>query len=167
MNKILFTSKKILAEILSEILNLNNELKEDELVTYSNWKVLIYDKVGERLIMPLFSVKQLRDFGITLFLNINVMKEPIQDTNAIYLCCPTEENIKLISKVIESYTFDIGIFEHFYFKDLTSQLYSSYYINFIDPVGRSGLELLAQTCLDYNCQSSVKSVIVFECKFLI
>lgn len=31
------------------------------------WKILIYDKVGQDIISPLISVKELRELGVTLF----------------------------------------------------------------------------------------------------
>lgn len=32
------------------------------------WKIFIYDRVGQDIISPLFSIKELREFGITLHL---------------------------------------------------------------------------------------------------
>lgn len=31
------------------------------------WKVLVYDKIGQDIISPLLSVKELREEGVTLF----------------------------------------------------------------------------------------------------
>lgn len=30
------------------------------------WKVLIYDRIGQDIISPLISIKELRDLGVTL-----------------------------------------------------------------------------------------------------
>lgn len=63
------TSKAIILDILDAIkqmLNLNqpqNKLGLCEPV----WKVLVYDRVGQDIISPLISVKELRELGVTLF----------------------------------------------------------------------------------------------------
>lgn len=31
------------------------------------WKILIYDRIGQDIISPLISVKELRELGVTLF----------------------------------------------------------------------------------------------------
>ncbi|MES1905696.1 MAG: Sec1 domain containing protein 1, partial [Paramarteilia canceri] len=85
-------------KILKEILNLNTEVNDLSTIEQSEWKVLIYDKKGEEILAPHLGVKELREFGITLYLNLECPKEPIPGISAIYLCCPSEENIKLIAK---------------------------------------------------------------------
>ena len=35
------------------------------------WKVLVYDAVGQAILAPIFSVKQLRDSGVTLHILID------------------------------------------------------------------------------------------------
>jgi sec1 family domain-containing protein 1 len=37
------------------------------------WKVLIYDELGQDIISPLLTVKELRDLGVTLHMYVNVM----------------------------------------------------------------------------------------------
>lgn len=34
------------------------------------WKILIYDRVGQDIISPLISVKELRELGVTLFVYV-------------------------------------------------------------------------------------------------
>lgn len=34
------------------------------------WKVLIYDRVGQDIISPLISVKELRELGVTLYVYV-------------------------------------------------------------------------------------------------
>lgn len=47
------------------MLNLNQpETKAN--TTVPTWKILIYDRVGQDIISPLISIKELRDLGITL-----------------------------------------------------------------------------------------------------
>lgn len=47
------------------MLNLNDpEVKLD--AAEPTWKILIYDRVGQDIISPLISIKELRELGITL-----------------------------------------------------------------------------------------------------
>lgn len=104
------------------------------------WKVLIYDRFGQDIISPLLSVKELRDMGITLHLLLHSDREPIPDVPAIYFIMPTEENIDRICQ------------------DLRSQLYESYYLNFISAISRSKLEDIASAALAANAVNQVTKV---------
>lgn len=35
------------------------------------WKVLIYDRVGQDIISPLISIRELRELGVTLHMSVN------------------------------------------------------------------------------------------------
>lgn len=55
-----------LLDAIKQMLNLNQpqtKFSSSEPV----WKILIYDKVGQDIISPLISVKELRELGVTLF----------------------------------------------------------------------------------------------------
>ncbi|XP_060736203.1 sec1 family domain-containing protein 1 [Tachysurus vachellii] len=104
------------------------------------WKVLIYDRFGQDIISPLLSVKELRDMGITLHLLLHSDRDPIPDVPAIYFVMPTDENIDRICQ------------------DLRSQLYESYYLNFISAISRSKLEDIASAALAANAVNQVTKV---------
>uniref|UniRef100_A0A8C7GDX2 Sec1 family domain containing 1 n=1 Tax=Oncorhynchus kisutch TaxID=8019 RepID=A0A8C7GDX2_ONCKI len=104
------------------------------------WKVLIYDRGGQDIISPLLAVKELRDMGITLHLLLHSDRDPIPDVPAIYFVMPTEENIDRICQ------------------DLRSQLYESYYFNFISAISRSKLEDIASAALSANAITQVTKV---------
>ncbi|XP_064881852.1 sec1 family domain-containing protein 1-like isoform X2 [Oncorhynchus nerka] len=104
------------------------------------WKVLIYDRCGQDIISPLLAVKELRDMGITLHLLLHSDRDPIPDVPAIYFVMPTEENIDRICQ------------------DLRSQLYESYYFNFISAISRSKLEDIASAALSANAITQVTKV---------
>lgn len=56
----------LLLDAVKQMLNLNQpqtKLGASEPV----WKVLIYDRLGQDIISPLMSVKELREQGVTLF----------------------------------------------------------------------------------------------------
>nr|XP_058913208.1 sec1 family domain-containing protein 1 [Kogia breviceps] len=104
------------------------------------WKVLIYDRFGQDIISPLLSVKELRDMGITLHLLLHSDRDPIPDVPAVYFVMPTEENIDRMCQ------------------DLRSQLYESYYLNFISAISRSKLEDIANAALAASAVTQVAKV---------
>ncbi|XP_073495152.1 sec1 family domain-containing protein 1 [Phyllobates terribilis] len=104
------------------------------------WKVLIYDRFGQDIISPLLSVKELRDMGVTLHLLLHTDRDAIPDVPAIYFVMPTEENVDRICQ------------------DLRTQLYESYYLNFISAISRSKLEDIASAALTANTVSHVSKV---------
>lgn len=53
------------ADALKQMLNQNQPLTKS-VATEPTWKVLIYDRVGQDIISPLISVKELRELGVTL-----------------------------------------------------------------------------------------------------
>ncbi|XP_077117046.1 sec1 family domain-containing protein 1 [Ranitomeya variabilis] len=104
------------------------------------WKVLIYDRFGQDIISPLLSVKELREMGVTLHLLLHTDRDAIPDVPAIYFVMPTEENVDRICQ------------------DLRTQLYESYYLNFISAISRSKLEDIASAALTANTVSHVSKV---------
>ncbi|XP_061631333.1 sec1 family domain-containing protein 1 isoform X2 [Phyllopteryx taeniolatus] len=104
------------------------------------WKVLIYDRFGQDIISPLLSVKELRDMGITLHLLLHSDRDPIPDVPAVYFVMPSEENVDRICQ------------------DLRSQLYESYYLNFISAISRSKLEDVAGAALAANAVGQIAKV---------
>lgn len=53
------------------MLNLNNSSSE-QLVDVSEpvWKILVFDKIGQDILAPLISVKELRENGVTLHMYV-------------------------------------------------------------------------------------------------
>lgn len=52
-------------DALKQMLNLNQPLTKN-MANEPVWKVLIYDRVGQDIISPLVSIKELRELGVTL-----------------------------------------------------------------------------------------------------
>ena len=49
------------------MLNLNQtQNNKSQIATEPVWKILIYDRVGQDIISPLISIKELRELGVTL-----------------------------------------------------------------------------------------------------
>lgn len=54
----------LISEALKCMLNFNVSEQNDD----PQWKLLIYDRAGQNIIAPLFTVKELRALGVTLHL---------------------------------------------------------------------------------------------------
>lgn len=108
--------------------------------TEPQWKVLVYDRFGQDIISPLLTVKELRDMGVTLHLKLHSERDPIPDVPAIYFVMPTDDNIRRIGQ------------------DFQSQLYETYYLNFISAISRQRLEEIASAAIHSNCVSQVSKV---------
>jgi hypothetical protein len=48
------------------MINFNQQLPENSNLNEPTWKVLVYDRFGQDIISPLLSVKELRDYGVTI-----------------------------------------------------------------------------------------------------
>ncbi|KAI9763681.1 MAG: Vesicle trafficking between the ER and Golgi [Geoglossum simile] len=86
------------------------------------WKVLVFDNLGRDVISSVLRVNDLRAWGVTIHLNINSPRHPIPDVPAVYLLEPTAANLQLITS------------------DLSRNLYSPAYINFLSSIPRTLLE---------------------------
>lgn len=53
-------------DAIRQMLNLNQPLSKSGTAEPS-WKILVYDRIGQDIISPLISVKELRGQGVTLF----------------------------------------------------------------------------------------------------
>ncbi|VEN39381.1 unnamed protein product [Callosobruchus maculatus] len=124
---------------IKQMLNLNQPVTK-----FNNsepvWKILVYDRVGQDIISPLISIKELRAQGVTLFVQLHSDRDPIPEVPAVYFCAPTEENIGRISQDFQRGTYDI------------------YHLNFISPISRQKLEDLASSAIAANCVANIHKV---------
>ncbi|KAL0267545.1 UNVERIFIED_CONTAM: hypothetical protein PYX00_009791 [Menopon gallinae] len=104
------------------------------------WKILIYDRYGQDIISPLISVKELRELGVTLHLQLHSDRDTIPDVPAVYFVMPTEENLGRIGQ------------------DLQNNLYDFYHLNFISPISRERLEDLAGMALQANAVAHIQKI---------
>ena len=124
---------------LKLMLNLNQpEKKLEEAIPV--WKVLIYDRLGQDIISPLISVKELRELGITLHMQLHSDRDSIPEVPAIYFCAPIDENLGRIGQ------------------DLQNGLYDIYHLNFISPITRQKMEDLAAAALLGGVVSNIHKV---------
>lgn len=54
-------------DALKQMFNLNQPQTKSS-ISEPVWKILIYDRIGQDIISPLISIKELRELGVTLFL---------------------------------------------------------------------------------------------------
>lgn len=126
-------------DALQQMLNLNQP-QTKTIAGEPVWKILIYDRCGQDIISPLISIRELRELGVTLHVQLHSDRDPIPDVPAVYFCLPTEENLGRIGQ------------------DLQNNLYDAYHLNFISPISRQRLEDLAAAALQANCVSQIQKV---------
>lgn len=128
------------AAALKRMLNFNAPQTKAN-VAEPQWKILVYDRFGQDIISPLLTVKELRDLGVTLHLNLHTDRDPIPDVPAIYFVMPTDDNIQRICR------------------DFQNGLYESYYLNFISAISRQKLEDIASAAVQSGSVQQVSKVV--------
>lgn len=104
------------------------------------WKVLVFDNLGRDVISSVLRVQDLRNFGVTIHLNLHTPRHPIPDVPVVYLVEPTPENIHAISA------------------DLSKNLYDTAYVNFLSSVPRTLLEDFAASTAQNNTSEKIAQV---------
>ncbi|PGH30740.1 hypothetical protein GX50_06502 [[Emmonsia] crescens] len=104
------------------------------------WKVLVFDNLGRDVISSVLRVNDLRTWGVTIHLNINTPRYPIPDVPVIYFVEPTPENVQLITS------------------DLSRDIYSPAYVNFISSIPRPLLEDFASQIASTGTSEKVAQV---------
>ena len=63
------------------------------------WKLFIMDTGGQKILAPLIKVNDLREHGVTLFLQLKAPRERVPDVPAVYFVEPSIESISRICQV--------------------------------------------------------------------
>jgi len=121
-----------------EMLNFNSSLGSPNVQC---WKILILDSVGQKVLSPVVRVNDLREQGVTLYLQLHSDRQVIPDVPAIYFIQPTADNIERVAQ------------------DMAAGLYDSYYLNFTSTISRDLLEELAQRSLHSGTSAFVAKVV--------
>ncbi|KAH8392065.1 hypothetical protein KR215_000094, partial [Drosophila sulfurigaster] len=127
------------ADAIKQMLNLNSQ-QPKALAAEPVWKILIYDRVGQDIISPIISIKELRELGVTLHVQLHSDRDSIPDVPAVYFCLPTDENLDRIQQ------------------DFSNGLYDIYHLNFLAPITRSKIENLAAAALHAGCVANIHRV---------
>ena len=102
-------------ESINLVTNLNNTLKEIFILKddYSDndelkycFKVLLFDDKAFNILSPLLKIYYLREYNISLTLNIKDNREKMPDIMAIYIIYLTEENLNYLYEDIKNEIFD-------------------------------------------------------------
>ncbi|PGH08793.1 hypothetical protein AJ79_05892 [Helicocarpus griseus UAMH5409] len=104
------------------------------------WKVLVFDNLGRDVISSVLRVNDLRTWGVTIHLNINTPRYPIPDVPVLYFVEPTAANIQHITS------------------DLSKDIYSPAYVNFISSIPRPLLEDFASQIASTGTSEKVAQV---------
>lgn len=59
----------LITDAIKQMLNLNQPITK-AVAAEPVWKILIYDRVGQDIISPLLSVRELREMGVTLHMYV-------------------------------------------------------------------------------------------------
>ena len=63
------------------------------------WKLFVMDAGAQKILAPLLKVNDLRENGVTLFLQLKGQRERVPDIPVVYFVEPTTESISLICQV--------------------------------------------------------------------
>lgn len=118
----------------------DNVINSDEVTV---WRIIVFDEVGRDIIAPLLKVADLRELGVTLYLHIDMDRDAIQGTPAIYFCEPTTKNIEKIAQ------------------DCGNCMYEWVYINFTSELLGESLEYLGQK-LEETSLESISHIRLFD-----
>lgn len=135
----MLTLKERQINAIKQMLNLNQPHSK-ALACEPVWKILIYDRIGQDIISPLISIRELRELGVTLHVQLHSDRDSIPDVPAVYFCAPSDENLDRIHQ------------------DFQNGLYDIYHLNFISPIPRQKIEDLAAAALQAGCVANVHRV---------
>ncbi|KAJ5074826.1 sec1 family domain-containing protein [Anaeramoeba ignava] len=148
----MFSLQNLQKKALLKIFNLNKELNQTENQENERWneiwKILIYDKFTHKILSILFNIKDLKELGIILQLQINQPRESIPDSPAIYICKSSLKNIEIITK------------------DISLGLYDQYYLNFIPYIPQKLLYHFAKGIYETNQSDKMNKIYEHYLKFI-
>eukprot|EP00052_Salpingoeca_macrocollata_P015390 m.122607 g.122607 ORF g.122607 m.122607 type:complete len:638 (-) comp19669_c0_seq1:54-1967(-) len=133
---------------LKKMLGAQPTAEDSDLPPQADWKVLVYDEYGQDIISPLLTVAELRDLGVTVYMQLQSQREPMPDVPAVYFVTPTPANVTRICD------------------DLKANMYESYELNFLNALTREYLDAIASAAVEGNCVHSVARVFDMYCNFV-
>ncbi|KAJ4459403.1 putative Protein sly1 [Paratrimastix pyriformis] len=140
--KKMFSVKKRQIEAITQILNLNQPIPDQDELTREppTWKILIYDPLTRDIITPIINVGQLRKLGVTLHLGIDSSRQPVPDSPAVYFVRPTPENVARICQ------------------DCADLLYERAFLNFVGQLPQDLMDTLVARGVDSSSVTQIEKV---------
>ena len=112
--------------VLKDIFSLKDDYSDDEELKFC-FKILLFDDKVFNILSPLLKIYYLREFNISLTLNIKDNREKVSDIMAIYIISLTKDNLEYIYEDIKNQTFD-----NFYINFISYDTSDNSYKNMLD-----------------------------------
>ena len=112
--------------VLKDIFSLKDDYSDDEELKFC-FKILLFDDKAFNILSPLLKIYYLREFNISLTLNIKDNREKVSDIMAIYIISLTKDNLEYIYEDIKNQTFD-----NFYINFISYDTSDNNYKNMLD-----------------------------------
>ena len=112
--------------VLKDIFSLKDDYSDDEELKFC-FKILLFDDKAFNILSPLLKIYYLREFNISLTLNIKDNREKVSDIMAIYIISLTKDNLEYIYEDIKNQTFD-----NFYINFISYDTSDNSYKNMLD-----------------------------------
>lgn len=132
--------KEILIDIIKPTTNVDLFQTDETIFDQSFWKIIIFDQFNCDLMSLQLRIGDVRQYGVTLMLQITQKRQIIEDVPAIYVIQPTKENIDLL------------------INDMKNKMYANFTICFSTEISTELLQYFAEQCVQYNIQSLVNKI---------